>query len=568
MKSFYRKYNALIVLFLFSILSIVYFAPHVIFHLKTRFIGGGADPTIYIWSFGWFAHTLITHKGLFFSHVVFHPTGINLTRVTVIPGLAYLFAPITLLFGPVFSYNLCAILSPAMMAWAAYFLCRYITSSTLAGVCGGYFFGFSSYVISQNLGHLNLITPGILIPLFVLLVLYRLDSKINALKFVACFTGLLFLLFTIEIEVFATLVFWGMICFFVSMLFFKEKRSDLLHVLKLVILSLFFTILMLSPFFYYFFSAETLSSDFPSQAIDFSNSLLSLVIPIRTFLINTSLRFSDSSEFNGYIGLGGFILFLIYIKQFWHRIETRYLTCITLLLALGSLGPALHISQNVIFNFPWSPLFTKIPLLKAALPCRIGLYTSLAFSVIVAVWVKESRWALKYRMLIIFTAFVFLFPTFSERHRTTVEAIYIPSFFSNNAYQKYIVKNDNVILMPYLFGPDMLWQAQTNFGFNLAGGFLGAAPSNYSSDLVFGALSQKTPGKITSNDLTQFIQKHHVTKIILLNTHDYNEWLKSRHFKMELDMGDYSPWEKVIAPLCDKPIYAGGMIVYTVHHQG
>ena len=143
MKSFCTKYAALISLFLYSALSVLYFGMHVIFHLNSRLVGSAIDPTIYIWSFAWFAHVLTTHHGMFFSNAVFHPTGINLAKVTVIPGLAILFAPITLMWGPVVSYNLCAIFAPGICAFTAYLLCRYITQSNVYGWMGGFFFGFS-----------------------------------------------------------------------------------------------------------------------------------------------------------------------------------------------------------------------------------------------------------------------------------------------------------------------------------------------------------------------------------------------------------------------------------------
>ena len=63
----------------------------------------------------------------------------------------------TLLFGPIVSYNLLMLASPVLAAFFAFLLCRYITRSFAASLVGGYLFGFSAYMLGQLLGHLHLV---------------------------------------------------------------------------------------------------------------------------------------------------------------------------------------------------------------------------------------------------------------------------------------------------------------------------------------------------------------------------------------------------------------------------
>ena len=97
-------------------------------------------------------------------HAIYAPDGINLAWATTVPGLALPFAPVTILFGPVVAYNLAALLMPALGAWTAYLLCRYLTGSLWASVVGGYLFGFSAYMLGQQLAHLHM-TAVFLLPL-------------------------------------------------------------------------------------------------------------------------------------------------------------------------------------------------------------------------------------------------------------------------------------------------------------------------------------------------------------------------------------------------------------------
>src|SRR5262249_45463452 len=129
----------------------------------------GRDPEIFVWSFAWWQHALGAGENPFVSRAVYAPDGINLAWATSVPGLAVPFAPLTLLAGPVVSYNVPMLLLPALAACAAFLLYRPVRLGP--ALAAGCLCGSSAFVAPQPLGHPHM-TAVLLLPL-VALVLVR-----------------------------------------------------------------------------------------------------------------------------------------------------------------------------------------------------------------------------------------------------------------------------------------------------------------------------------------------------------------------------------------------------------
>ena len=123
-------------------------------HLTTKY-SGTASTVIFtpIWAFAWWPYALLHKINPFITTAILAPAGTNLTKLNVRPRLSLLFAPLTLMYGSVVSYNIAAIFSAAFAAWTAYFLFYYIFKSLWRSLVGGYFFWYSSYInmISNNI---------------------------------------------------------------------------------------------------------------------------------------------------------------------------------------------------------------------------------------------------------------------------------------------------------------------------------------------------------------------------------------------------------------------------------
>ena len=85
---------------LYGLVSFLYFGLRPLVDAGPSYVGSGPDPQIFIWSFAWWPHALLHGQNPFVTHAIWAPGGINLAWATTVPGLALLFAPLTLARGP------------------------------------------------------------------------------------------------------------------------------------------------------------------------------------------------------------------------------------------------------------------------------------------------------------------------------------------------------------------------------------------------------------------------------------------------------------------------------------
>ena len=97
-----------------------------------------SDPTIFMWSLSWWPHALLHRLNPLLARVISPPGGVNVAAATAIPAAAIAAWPVTALFGPLVSFNLLAILGPALCGLTAYLLCRRLTAHHAASLMGGF----------------------------------------------------------------------------------------------------------------------------------------------------------------------------------------------------------------------------------------------------------------------------------------------------------------------------------------------------------------------------------------------------------------------------------------------
>ena len=193
----------LLALLLYAAASFLIFGLRVAAHSDLSYVGTGVDPQIFIWSFAWWPHALIHHMNPFVTQAVWAPEGLNLAWTTSVPGLAILFAPVTLLAGPVVAFNVAAVLMPVLAGWTCFLLCRHLTARNWPSLIGGYLFGFSSYMLGQQEGHLHM-TSVFLIPLIALVLICFVQRTINRNQLALRLGLLLAAQLTFSTEVFFT----------------------------------------------------------------------------------------------------------------------------------------------------------------------------------------------------------------------------------------------------------------------------------------------------------------------------------------------------------------------------
>ncbi len=564
----------LFVFIFYLLLSVLFFGYPVLSHISTYYIGGGVDPTQYIWSFEWVKYCLFHFKNPFYTDFMWAPHGFDLTGSTAVFGSAFLSLPLTILFGPVASYNIVMILLPALAAFSMFILLKHIVTTTrfFPAILGGYIFGFSSYMINQMSSHMHLVLV-FLVPLMVYLFLLKIENRITNLKFISLFTVMLVFQFLFSLEIFATFTFFGFIALIIFHLIYNKKKpnnnnniNDIINntnnannankskdnyddddknkdlklrmakTLKSTVLSYIIAGILLSPYLYLFFIQGRFNVVHFAPA-DFSSNLLNFFVPSKYTMLGGKFFTFLSDKFDArdyvfdqdaYLGLPfiGILIFYFYKNVFKPFVKALMYSFLTIV--VFSIGPTLHIYKYSIMPMPYKP-FIVVPLIKHALPARFMLYAFFVLGIIVALFLNEpfknslknkklnaKLNAIKYASVLL--GILFILPPLSFSGRYTNPNL--PVFFVNNTYnnyKKFIKKGSNVLIIPFGYnGLSLYYQAIDGMYYKTAGGYLGATPSYFSKYAIIHTFYHAEPIPYSKMELANFLYKHNVKDVILV----------------------------------------------------
>ena len=443
-----------------------------------------ADPEGVIWEFGWWAHALQTFTNPFVTNAVYYPVGANLTWSPTAPGLGFLFVPLTLLVGPTASYNAALLLEPALAAWTAFLLCRYVTRSIWASVVAGYLFGFSSYTISHvYAGDPNMVFFLMPLTALVLLRYLREDLDGRGLGWRLGVILALQLIISTELALTLTLAIGAglLIGYAVAAAYRKRIVSSLLPICA----SYVFAALLASPFVYY------LLTNFESVNIanGGNGDLLNIVLPTHLIALGGTAfehitgRFHDTViDADMYVGIPALVILVLFLWRRWRDPAGRFLGLAILVAWIFALGPALRIDGHRVAPFPWE-LAKHVSLLANIVETRLTAYATLAVSVAVALWIVSSRGRWSARPIVLpVLAIASIVP--ATWHLDPAKTPVRPAFFAQKLYKLCIPKGETLMIFPFgRFGDSMIYQAESGFWFKIAEGNLGR--DRYPPQFVF-----------------------------------------------------------------------------------
>lgn len=507
-------------------ISVAYFGARVLPHPGRLLIGSfnQSDAEIFVWSFAWWPHAILHGTNPFVPHVVYAPTGINLAWVTSVPGLAIAFAPITLLFGPGVSFNVAALLMPALSAWTGFLLCRYVTRSTLPSIVGGYLFGFSSYMLAHEFAsHLNL-TSVFLVPLAALVLLRfvrgELDGRGLVWRFALIAAGEAYM----SIEVGLTLTIALALALLIALALLPADRRRVLASLPPLVGGYALAAVICVPLIYF-----TVTSNAPSYnfAASFDADLLNLVVPTHligwggdTFNHMSSSFPGNDAERDSYLGIPSLLILVLFV---WRRRRDRMAWSLLAFFALAtliSLGTALYVgSRQVLGWLPWAlpAAWTNVDML----PSRFALYATLAASLAVAMWFASTPGRVFTRPYILpVLAVATLVPA-------VWKADYLfhpprPVFFADANYKACIPKGETLLIFPFgHWGYSLIWQAEANFWFKIAEGTLGHndQPESFLADPTNDKLTTyyQEPGVPSMDEILALAKLHNIDRVIAVD---------------------------------------------------
>jgi len=454
--------------------SFLYFGRPVAAHPGRLLVGHGPDPGIFVWSLAWWPHALLHDQNPIYTSAIWAPDGLDLAWVASAPTLSYALAPVTLAAGPIVAYDVAAILLPALAAWSAYLLCRYLTGALWPSLAGGYLFGFSAFVLGHEEGHLHL-TSVFLVPLIALVVVRYLHGRLDGVGLAARLGILLALQLGLSTELFTTVTLALAISLALASVLMPAARSRLRRIPFPLAAGYGVALLLASPLVYY------LLTDFHSASVnptDASVDLASLVVPTRLIAIGGSWAVGSTAHFPtgpveqaAYLGVPTLAIMALYLRRAQAPVARFFIAalCITLVAALGD---ELHVDGHRLVPLPWR-LVSSLPVFDNVLPVRFSLYLALVAAVVVALWAAGERRRIV-RIALPALAVLALIPDLALS--VWQEPVTTPAFFRARQYVNCIARGDNVLVIPYGGEEPLVWQARSGFWFRMAEGAVTPTP--------------------------------------------------------------------------------------------
>ncbi len=455
-------------------ISYAYFGVPLGLHPGRDLVGYGRDLQLFVWDLAWWPHAVLSWQNPFVSHAIYAPSGINLAWVGSVPAIAFAFAPVTLSFGPAVSFNVAEIAMPALASFAAYLLCRHLTRSTWASVAGGYLYGFSSYMLAAELGHLHL-SSVFLLPLIALVVVRYLEGDVGG-SGLAWRLGVLYgLQFWISTEVCASAALMLALALVLAYATVPALRLRLRALVAPLAGAVAVGAAVAGPLLAYALTEFQSTSIVRPASAD--GDLLNVLLPTRLLAVGrlfeaTSERFySDLPDQGLSLGFPALLIVLWFAFGARRSAAKRFLVLALVLGVVLALGTSLYVGGDRKVTLPWSYV-ARLPVFDNLLPARFSVYVALVGAVIVALWAAERRgWAA--RVLPALAALALLPALWNVPYRFHPERW---QFFTRGEY-KCIPRGENIAIFPFgVYGYSTLWQAETDFWFRMPDGYLRPRP--------------------------------------------------------------------------------------------
>ncbi len=443
------------------------------------------------------------------------------------------------------------LLNPALAAWTAFILCRHIARSFWPAILGGYIFGFSAYMLSQTLGGHQVLVMVSSVPLAVYLALRCFEGTFRPPTFVALMGLTLLIQFLLSVEVLATMTVFGAMAIVLALGFSEDAdRRRIAGLVAPLTAAYALMLLLVSPYLYFMLSYALPHGQIWSTDL-FSTDALNFLIPTQVNALGQlrvlrpiSAKFPGNVfERSAYIGPGLLAVVAAYARRHWREPFGKLLIDSLIIICVLSLGPFLHVSGNSICPLP-GKLFSVLPALDKALPARFMMYAFLVIAVIASVWLATSPASRLTKNIAAALIVIFSLPNLDAAYWTA--KVDTPEFFSSGLYRRYIAPGANVLVTPYfILGNSMLWQAQTEMYFRMAGGWMGPLPEEYRRWPIVNALAGPAYVPDARAQLMSFLSSHDVGAIVV---------------------GDNDPdralWRSLLAPLTFPPLEIGGVTLY------
>ena len=553
-----RRREGLLALAGYLCLSAAVFGHGALAHLQGAVLGfgprgyHGRDQSAYVWFLDWGARALTHLENPLSSAAIFAPHGYNLAWAASIQGPSLVMAPVTLLAGPVASFNLLAIAAPATAAWTAYLLCRaLVAGGPWPAIAGGLLFGFSTYETVEMVNHVNLALVA-LVPLAVLLTVRRVTGAIPRWAFVGGLAVVLAAQLWTSTEVLASMVMFGTLAFLLALVAAgPRRRRAVIQTAGEALAAMALAAVLGAPFLYHAFRYPD-----PVQGISGAASgidVANLLTPTRVTWLQgipglraraTALQ-GNITEQTAYLGVPLLLLLAAAAWSFRRRAAGAALAAFVVITLVASMGSHLiETGHRTALSLPWA-IVGQLPLMRFAIPGRFVVYLWLAVALAAAAWLAAgwpSSPLLRWSLFAVVAASLAPNPL-GVPWSTRVDS---PALMKDPQLTRYVGSGATVLALPFgASGDSMFWQVQAGFHFRLAGGYVSVSlPAEYRPEIYLVHALQGNPfsGNLTPR-LCDFLRMTGSSVILLRD-------------------GRAGYWQRLLGPLGITPLHAGGFRVY------
>jgi hypothetical protein len=361
------------------------------------------DPEQQTWFLAWTSHALTHGLNPFFTHYLNTPRGANLAIDTAMPLLGVLGTPITLLAGPVATFNLLLKLGLAASGASMFWVLRRYTSWWPAAFGGGLLFAFSPYLAGQAVRHVFLsFVP--LVPLFIPLLDDWLVSRRRSPVRSGILLGLVAALqYLISPEILLTSVVMAVAGLAWLALRHPRAAGERAGALARGVVTALPVFVLIAGYAMWLLIAGPNRPAGPVHILSglarYHADLLSPLLPTSHQLLapgalaaaGDRLPTGSTIENGFYLGLPLLVL-LCYFAGRYRRVPLMATaTVIGLAAFILGLGARLTVNGTAIgVPLPFAA-FAHLPILQNLEPARLSLYVQLAAAVIVAVGLDKTR---------------------------------------------------------------------------------------------------------------------------------------------------------------------------------
>ncbi len=497
----------------------------------------GGDQFATMWFLEWAPHALLHGLNPFFSGYVNHPFGVNLLTNTSVLLLGWLATPITLVWGPIASFNVLITLALPASATAGYFFARRWVAWGPAAFVAGLLYGFSPYEIAQSAGHLNL--TFMVFPPLVFLVLHELAvrQRGRAGRWGVVLGLLVTAQFFVSSEVLASTIVIGVVALVVAALFGRRqvRRRVRYFVVGAAWAAGTAAVLLAYPLWFALRGPGSIRGAIQLVPQGYRADLLGPLVPDSLqrlaphHLASVADHFANSVTENGsYLGITLLAILAVGTVVWWRESVVVRVAAITGMVAFViSLGAGLVVKANPPGSASGFPLperiFTKLPVLANTIPVRYSVYTVLFAALLLAVILDRIHATLARRRLHphrdpakarhdrrvvavagpVAVALVALFPLYPAAPMGGIAPVGTPAYFSS-AELSAIPEGSVALLYPFpssITPNAQAWQAVAKLRFAMPGGYF-LVPAGPDRHIAFSPGLSYTRSTLTARVLT------------------------------------------------------------------